>query len=386
MRRFENTEDGSAKFWEVEVRGAVLRVRFGKLGSEGRPSEKTLASAAAAEAEAAKLIQEKTKKGYVEIGAEAATEVAAKAGPSKAKGAAKTPAAKTPAAKTPPAKTAAAKAAPAEPSEAPARHMSPAQQAVWKNPLDRDALRVWADELSAAGDPRGELMQLRLIDDPSEAQSAKAAALEKKVGGKVAGAARPFLDYWHLDRAGMVSMVYCDGHKLFDGWTEILALHPRLTVCWTTLRKQTMATAQKVAQLPLAKLYFLRIESGLTDRALAVLGPALAGIKHLSIASTDVTPEGLAAVAPHLASLEFLCLAPPVSRLNDTAMCNAFAALLAGTPAFHKLRAVHFFRHGFPDAKHKKLLEGMPAMKQVVDSFSPPIDGDVIEGWMRGES
>lgn len=391
MRRFECTEDGSSKFWEVEARGSELRIRFGKLGTEGRLSEKDLGSAAAATAEAEKLVREKLKKGYVEIAGAAApkgaTNKATKIGVTKvsavkaAPQAASKPTAKAAKTKAPPLEEPPRKAS----KQADGAPASAARQAVWRDPMDRDALRVWADELAAAGDPRGEFMQLHLLDDPTEEQETKRAALEKKLGGKLAGPARPFLDYWTFDRVGMVSMVHCDGHKLHAGWEEILALNPRLTVCWTTLRKQTMATAQKVAELPLSKLYFLRIESGLTDRALAALGPSLAGLRHFSIAGSEVTPAGLEAVAPHLSSLEFLCLAPPVSRLHDTGMCNEFVQVLTRNAAFLKLRAVHFFRHGFPDAEHRAMLERLPALTQVVDSFSPPIEADVIEKWMRGE-
>ena len=56
----------SAKFWEVEVDGCTLVVRFGKIGASGQTTRKEFAEAAAAEAEAAKLIGQKVKKGYVE--------------------------------------------------------------------------------------------------------------------------------------------------------------------------------------------------------------------------------------------------------------------------------------------------------------------------------
>ena len=64
-RRFEMSEGGSQKFWEVAVEGPALTVRFGKLGTAGTTQTKTLASAEAATKEADKLVREKTKKGYV---------------------------------------------------------------------------------------------------------------------------------------------------------------------------------------------------------------------------------------------------------------------------------------------------------------------------------
>ncbi len=72
-RYFEFTGDdaqrgvvGSSKFWEVTINGADLTVRFGKIGTNGQTTLKSLASADAAQIESAKLISSKTKKGYVE--------------------------------------------------------------------------------------------------------------------------------------------------------------------------------------------------------------------------------------------------------------------------------------------------------------------------------
>ena len=56
----------SAKFWEVEVDGSTLVVRFGKIGALGQTTRKDLPDAAAAEGEANKLIAQKVKKGYTE--------------------------------------------------------------------------------------------------------------------------------------------------------------------------------------------------------------------------------------------------------------------------------------------------------------------------------
>ena len=57
----------SAKFWEVTVDGGQLTVRFGKIGATGQSTVKDFGSAEEADAQAAKLIAEKTKKGYVEV-------------------------------------------------------------------------------------------------------------------------------------------------------------------------------------------------------------------------------------------------------------------------------------------------------------------------------
>ena len=65
-RRFEMKEGGASKFWEVDVRGGTMTVRFGRIGTDGQTQEKKLGAGAAAAAE--KLIGEKTRKGYEEVG------------------------------------------------------------------------------------------------------------------------------------------------------------------------------------------------------------------------------------------------------------------------------------------------------------------------------
>jgi predicted DNA-binding WGR domain protein len=53
------------KFWEVEVQGATLRVRYGKLGASPSWSSKDLGTPDKAIAEANKQVQKKLAKGYV---------------------------------------------------------------------------------------------------------------------------------------------------------------------------------------------------------------------------------------------------------------------------------------------------------------------------------
>jgi len=59
--------------WEVERDGAEVRVRFGRLGTNGQTQTKDLGTEAAAAAHVEKLVAEKVKKGYVEGVASAAT-------------------------------------------------------------------------------------------------------------------------------------------------------------------------------------------------------------------------------------------------------------------------------------------------------------------------
>jgi DNA ligase-1 len=65
-RHFEFVSGSSSKFWEVSVNGNEMTTRYGRIGSSGQSTTKEFADNAAAQAAAAKLIAEKTDKGYVE--------------------------------------------------------------------------------------------------------------------------------------------------------------------------------------------------------------------------------------------------------------------------------------------------------------------------------
>ncbi len=66
-RRFQFTEGNSRKFWAVAQEGASLTIRFGRIGTTGQVQTKTFVGEPRAQREMAKLIAEKTGKGYVEI-------------------------------------------------------------------------------------------------------------------------------------------------------------------------------------------------------------------------------------------------------------------------------------------------------------------------------
>jgi Leucine-rich repeat (LRR) protein/predicted DNA-binding WGR domain protein len=70
---FEFKDEKSSKFWEISIQDASLSVRYGKIGTDGQATEKSFATSAAAQKEYDKLVKEKTKKGYLEIGANVLT-------------------------------------------------------------------------------------------------------------------------------------------------------------------------------------------------------------------------------------------------------------------------------------------------------------------------
>jgi DNA ligase-1 len=66
-RRFEFTAGSSDKFWEIQVNGTEVTVRFGRNGSNGLSQTKTFGNEAAARQHAETMIRQKTRKGYIEI-------------------------------------------------------------------------------------------------------------------------------------------------------------------------------------------------------------------------------------------------------------------------------------------------------------------------------
>ncbi|MEY4561187.1 MAG: hypothetical protein RLZZ618_464 [Pseudomonadota bacterium] len=111
MQRFELIEGASSKFWEVDVAGTDLTVRFGRIGTDGQTKTKSFADAAAATKERDKLVKEKTGKGYGAVGVAEGTVLAPAPAPAAA------------AAPTPP------KAAPNAEPTASARNASPVIEA-----------------------------------------------------------------------------------------------------------------------------------------------------------------------------------------------------------------------------------------------------------------
>lgn len=81
MRRFELIEGTASKFWEVELDGSDVTVRFGRIGTNGQTQTKTFADPSAAKKEHDKLVKAKTGKGYGEVAVAAGTQLPAAPAP-----------------------------------------------------------------------------------------------------------------------------------------------------------------------------------------------------------------------------------------------------------------------------------------------------------------
>jgi predicted DNA-binding WGR domain protein/cell wall assembly regulator SMI1 len=81
MPRFEFSEGTANKFWEVKVEGVTLITSWGRIGTNGQSKTKTFASSTEAQAEYDKLIREKTREGYREVGSPGVPKTAAATAP-----------------------------------------------------------------------------------------------------------------------------------------------------------------------------------------------------------------------------------------------------------------------------------------------------------------
>jgi predicted DNA-binding WGR domain protein len=84
-REFQLSEGSSNKFWAITVNGNEFTVEFGRVGTKGQTQTKQFANSSAAQQAADKLIAEKTKKGYREVGGASTPLPAAAPAPAKAK-------------------------------------------------------------------------------------------------------------------------------------------------------------------------------------------------------------------------------------------------------------------------------------------------------------
>lgn len=123
-RRFEFSEGTSNKFWEVNLEGDTQTIRYGKIGTDGQQKDKVFDSRREARDDTAKLIKEKLGKGYVEVGV---------------------------------------------PPRAPS---NPQLEAAIEANLDApEPYLVYADWLTAQGDPRGEFIVLQAQGQHAEANA-----------------------------------------------------------------------------------------------------------------------------------------------------------------------------------------------------------------------
>lgn len=132
-RLFEFRDGRSDKFWEITLSGPAHTVRYGRVGTAGQSTTKQFPSAELAQASHDKLINQKLKKGYVEIENRAQS-----------------------------------RSEQAKTSKSEQKLHEPFLTAIINAPDDFEAYGVYSDWLAERGDPRGEFIQVQWqLDDPN---------------------------------------------------------------------------------------------------------------------------------------------------------------------------------------------------------------------------
>jgi uncharacterized protein (TIGR02996 family) len=193
MRTFQFSDAKSHKFWNIDVQGKSFTVTYGKIGTVGQSQTKAFKDATTAQAEADKLLKEKTKKGYTETTPKAVT------------------------------------------SEAEAF-----VKALVANPDDLTGWCAFADYLVEHDDPRGEFMQTQIaLEDENRPKKdrdsfkKKESALLKKHEREWLGDLVPFTldgppeEYWVAGRKRGTRPPVT--HSFARGWLNRVAFH-NLTV------------------------------------------------------------------------------------------------------------------------------------------------------------
>ena len=196
--RFQSKKSANVTlFWEIDVEGAVLKTRFGRVGAEedANETERELPTPAAAEKELKRLVGVKRAEGYTEVAAAAALARAAR--------------------------------------------NEELERKILAAPDDEGAWRVYADWLQSQGDPRGELAAIHaeLATKPAparraELEDAEARLLEAHRDLLLGGELGDYLgDQLHVEwRHGFPYDVVLDAddstYERFDDLAKALLAHP----------------------------------------------------------------------------------------------------------------------------------------------------------------
>lgn len=159
-RRFEFEEGNSSKFWEIQLDGESLTTWWGKIGTEGQSKTLDFDSEAESKKQYDKLVAEKTKKGYEEVGGSSSSssddddeddDEEDEAPPPRAKVAAPAKAAPAPAAKSKPAPAAATSGSGAVGEKRRFEFEEGNSSKFWEIQLGQKSLTTWWGKIGTAG-------------------------------------------------------------------------------------------------------------------------------------------------------------------------------------------------------------------------------------------
>lgn len=216
------------------------------------------------------------------------------------------------------------------------------REAIWKDPSDKQAVRVYADWLAEQGaSTQAEYMQLCLLDKATDEQNATAMRLRDKHRGQWLGEARQFVRSWSdsNEPPGFVERVWCEAQKLIPGFEHVLQLGPRLTLSVTSMRTKKRDTEKRLAALPLGKAWKLDLRANdLDDTSIATLAPTMQGLTHLNLDQNVFTSKGVETIGTHVTTLESLSMQPKLA--SDRAVPDSYCRAVATTKGFEKLKTL----------------------------------------------
>ena len=237
----------------------------------------------------------------------------------------------------------------------------------WQKPGDEQLLRVYADALEQAGDPRGTFIQLSLLEQRTPEQDAARERLLNKNKGDLVGPAKAYLREIEFGANGLVAMVRTEADKVIAGAAELSRLNPRLILTITSMKTEALAKA--FAKLDLGNIYFIDFgwltgtHGGcrLTDKLLLALAPGLANVENLelsfSTAANSPTPAGMRALGGQLRKLRFLAMDYPPG--SDLPSAQAYAAAMRDAyPTLKAIECPSMLASDFPNVMVNKLIGG----------------------------
>jgi len=238
---------------------------------------------------------------------------------------------------------------------------------IWKDPKSKDTLRVYADWLAEQGSKRGEHMQLRLLESPTEEQTAAAWTLLKKHGGEWLGEARPFVRSFSYssETPGFLDRVDCEAPRFVEGFSHILKLGPRMRIVVTSMRTRRRETEAKMAALPLGDVWTLDLTANaLDDKSLETLASGMKGLRALCLDRNDFGDKGLVALGSQVTTLRALSLYPAVKFGRDEAQrrVDSYVRAIVETPGFRSLRLLQI-RGPSPSPELQRRLEELPELR-----------------------
>ena len=186
-------------------------------------------------------------------------------------------------------------------------------------PQDRELLRVYADVLAEAGNPRGTFINLCLLDHPTPTQITAKQTMMSKQKKLLAGPGGEFLREFEFGPNGLVSRARTEAAQVIAGIAALQTLNPRLVLTITSVK--TLKDAVAFGQVPLDGIWFVDFGwitgthggMNLSDKQLDAVAPALANVEHLQLSCRGTpekcfTPAGLRKVAPQWKALRYLSI------------------------------------------------------------------------------